>query len=99
MLRTLRDAGFSKDLTYDAYHILGAYLQGVTAQHLSVPAEKDEFAEMARSFLRQLPADEYPYMIEHGEQHLEPRTEGHSGFELGLDLILDGLERLRASAS
>ena len=95
MLRTLRDAGFSKDLTYDAFHILNAYLQGVTAQHLSVPAATEDFAGMATSFLQQLPADEYRYLVEHIEQHLEPRPGGHSGFELGLDLILDGLERVR----
>jgi AcrR family transcriptional regulator len=97
MLGTLRDAGFSKDLTYDAFHILGAYLQGVTAQHLSVPAGKEEFAGMATRFLEQLSADEYRYLVEHVEQHLEPRPGGHSGFELGLDLILDGLERVRDS--
>ncbi|MGH3133451.1 MAG: TetR/AcrR family transcriptional regulator C-terminal domain-containing protein [Gaiellaceae bacterium] len=47
------------------------------------------------AFHRQLPAEEYPDLVEHVTQHLEPRDGGESGFELGLDLILDGLERLR----
>jgi AcrR family transcriptional regulator len=97
-LRTLREAGFSKDLTYHAYHILGAYVQGVTNQHLSFPYKPEEVAGLASDFLRQLPQDEFTYLIEHVVQHTEP-TEAHKGgFELGLDLILEGLERMRDAA-
>jgi Tetracyclin repressor-like, C-terminal domain len=43
-----------------------------------------------------LPTDEYPFTAEHIEQHLRPSGKGEEGeFEFGLDLILDGLERLR----
>jgi hypothetical protein len=50
---------------------------------------------MAAKFLREFPADEYPYLAEHIRQHMEPRDDDEGAFELGLDLILDGLERLR----
>ena len=99
MLRTLREAGFSKDLTYHAFHILGAYVQGVTTQHLNFPYKGDELAGMAKGFLDQLAADEYRYTHEHVLQHLEPREGGEGGFELGLDLILDGLERTRDASA
>jgi hypothetical protein len=47
---------------------------------------------MAKTFLQQLPADEYPDFVEHVRQHLEPHGD-EGGFELGLDLILESLER------
>jgi AcrR family transcriptional regulator len=98
MLRTLREAGFSKDLMYHAFHILESYVQGYTLQQLNFPYKGEELAGMAATFLQQLPADEYPDLVEHIEQHLEPHEEETGGFEIGLDLILDGLERARAAA-
>ena len=95
VLTTLREAGFSKDLTYHAYHILDAYVLGFTVLQLSFPYEGEELAGLATAFLERLPAGEYPYFVEHVHQHLEPRKGEKGGFELGLDLILDGLERAR----
>jgi Tetracyclin repressor-like, C-terminal domain len=52
--------------------------------------------DMAETFIPQISADEYPYVIEHAHQHMaEPEPNEPSEFEFGLDLILDGLERLR----
>jgi AcrR family transcriptional regulator len=95
MLRTLREAGLSKDLTYHAFHIVESHILGFTVQQLNFPYEGEELAGMATTFLQQLPAGEYPDFVEHVMQHLEPRHGDEGGFELGLDLILDGLERLR----
>jgi AcrR family transcriptional regulator len=97
MLRTLREAGFSDDLIYHAFHILEAYVLGFTVQQLNFPYEGEELAGLAATFLQQLPAGEYLDFVEHVKQHLEPRH-GEGGFELGLDLILDGLERARDAA-
>ena len=98
ILRTLREAGFSAELTYHAFHIVEALVLGVTTQHMSVPARRDEFSDMAERFLSRLPEGEVPYLIEHVKQHLEPR-EGQRGFEFAVDLIVDGLERARDDAS
>jgi AcrR family transcriptional regulator len=98
MLRTLRQAGLSKDLTYHAYHVIESHILGFTMQQLNFPYSEDELAGMAATFLQQLPADEYPDFVEHVMQHLEPHDGDEGGFELGLDLILDGLERLRDTA-
>ncbi|MFL5919364.1 MAG: TetR/AcrR family transcriptional regulator [Gaiellaceae bacterium] len=95
LLRAFRGGGFSKDLTYDAFHIFEALILGVTAQHLSVPGEGADLAGLAEGFLGRLPADEYPYLIEHVKQHLDPSPSDHSGFEFAIDLLLDGLERAR----
>lgn len=95
MLRTLREAGLSKDVTYHAFHILESYILGFTLQQLSFPYEGEELAGLATTFLQQLPAGEYPDFVEHVMQHLEPRHGEEGGFEFGLDLVLEGLERLR----
>jgi len=97
VLRTLREAGFSADMTHHAYHALDSHITGFTLWQVNMPFEtKAELVDMAESFLRQIPADEYPYIIEHAEQHIAPSSpDGATEFEFGLDLILDGLERLR----
>jgi AcrR family transcriptional regulator len=98
ILRTLRDAGFSKDLTYHAFHILQGHISGFTLQERNFPFDREKLEEMAASFLREFPAGEYPDLAEHVRQHMEPRPEHRGTFEFGLDLILDGLERLRDAA-
>jgi AcrR family transcriptional regulator len=97
VLRTLREAGFSADMTHHAYHALDSHITGFTLWQVNMPFEtKAELVDMAEGFLRQIPADEYPYIIEHAEQHLAPSSpDGATEFEFGLELILDGLERLR----
>jgi AcrR family transcriptional regulator len=94
-LRCLREAGFSKELTYHAFHVLPGYALGYTLQELNFPYDSEQLEKLAASFLRDLPADEYPYLVEHVTQHMEPGPHHQGDFELGLDLILDGLERLR----
>ena len=94
VLRCLREAGFSPGLTYRAFHLLEGYTLGYTLQQSDFPYSGKELEKIAERFLRDFPADDYPYLAEHIEQHLEPHEEAGS-FEFGLDLILDGLERLR----
>jgi hypothetical protein len=95
-LHCLRQAGFSKDLTYHAYHVWQGYALGFTLQELNFPHDRESLKEMAARFLREFPTDEYPFLAEHIEQHVDPPHAEHSGaFEFGLDLILDSLERLR----
>ena len=92
-LKTLREAGFSQDLVYHAFHILEAHTLGFTVMQLSFPYKGEELAGMANRFLEELGPD-YPDLVDHVKQHLEPH-EGEGGFEIGLDLLLDGLERAR----
>jgi AcrR family transcriptional regulator len=95
VLRTLREAGFSADMTHHAYHALDSHITGFTLWLVSMPFDShEELVDMAQDFLPQIPADQYPYVIEHAKQHLaEPDPDEPSEFEFGLDLILDGLER------
>ena len=62
-----------------------------------MPGEKD-VSEWARGFIAQM-RPSHPYLAEHAEQHLAaPPGDGRREFEFGLDLILDGLKRLRRKA-
>ncbi len=99
LLGCFREAGFSKDLTYHAYHIIESYILGYTFQVQSFrTVDPEQFEGIAASFVRGDFAAEYPHFTEHALQHMEPDQEDVSGYELGLDLILDSLERLRDSA-
>jgi AcrR family transcriptional regulator len=104
LLRCLREAGFSPELTYHAYHALDSHILGFTLWHLGhsagakdIAGEQD-FADFATALVEELRADGYPYLAEHAEQHIAG-VEGEREFEFGLDLILDGLKRARAAAA
>lgn len=96
LLGRLRGAGFSADTTYHAYHVLDAHIFGFALWQTSHTYAAAQVADMVAAFERMIPADEYPYLHEHGEQHLTdgPHREV-SAFEFGLDFILEGLERVR----
>jgi AcrR family transcriptional regulator len=98
VLRTLREAGFPQHVVYHALHIVDAYVLGFTVQQLSFTYQGEELEALAEGFLGQLPPGEYPDFVEHVRQHLEPPQGEEGGFELGLDLILDGLDRTRDAA-
>ena len=95
ILGSLRRAGFSADMTDHAYHALDSHIMGFTLWQVGMNlGSEDDLKAMAGEFLAQLSVEEFPYLAEHVEQHLKPRTDDVSEFEFGLGLILDGLERL-----
>jgi AcrR family transcriptional regulator len=95
LLRGLREGGFSDELTYHAYHVLQSHFIGYALYALSLDFDAGDLKELAGRFLREFPADEFPDLAEHIRQHMEPRDEHEGAFAFGLDLILDGIERLR----
>ncbi len=99
LLRRLREAGFSPQLTHHAYHALDSHIIGFTLWAAGYTAAMRAGPGTVEAFLKQLPADRYPYFFEHAEQHMtRPQRDGVSEFEFGLDLILDGLKRVRGTA-
>ena len=100
ILGCLRGAGFSASLTDHAYHALESHIMGFTLWEvgMDLPGD-DDLAALATGFLAELPADEFPHLVEHVHQHLKPHDPSDEGeFAFGLDLILDGLERKRDAA-
>lgn len=96
LLKRLREAGLSPELTHHAYHALDSHIVGSALWLARVPP-KEKLDVLAQDVLRQLPADTYPDLVLHVQQHLSGAARGLRFFEFGLDLILDGLERLRAA--
>jgi len=97
-LGTLRRGGFSARMTHHAYHILDSHVVGSSQWESGILAAlpKGKLADLAKSVLERIPIAEFPYMHEHTQQHIGGATKGDKHpFELGLDLILEGLDRLR----
>jgi AcrR family transcriptional regulator len=106
LLKRLREAGFSQQLAYSAYHTLDSHIFGFTLWQIGhadatkafVVADGEPLEEFFARILEEM-RPSYPYLVEHGEQHMAPGApNGKQEFEFGLDLILDGLERRRKSA-
>jgi AcrR family transcriptional regulator len=98
VLRGFREGGFPEELTYHAFHVIQSHVMGFTMYVASFDFDAEELEQLAAEFLETFPADEYPDLALHIRQHAEPGDEHEGTFELGLDLVLDGLERLRDSA-
>lgn len=101
LLRTLREAGFSPRLTHHAYHILESHIVGSTLWEAGIAAAipKGTLPDLAKTVMERLPKQQFPYAHEHIQQHVGKLAKSDkSPFEFGLDLILDGLEKLRDSA-
>jgi AcrR family transcriptional regulator len=98
MLGTLRRAGLPPELTDQAYHVLDSHIIGFSLWVGGMQYGSEEnLRVLATAFLKQLPADEFPHLVEHVEHHLKPADpRAKSAFEFGLDLLLDGIERMAA---
>jgi AcrR family transcriptional regulator len=94
LLGRLREAGFSADTTYTVYHLLDGHIFGFALWEAGYNLKSADAEELAASVMPML--GDYPYLREHAEQHMsEGSHQEASAFELGLDLILDGLRELR----
>ena len=108
VLGYLREAGFSIELTIQAYSVLDAYIYGFALQEKTIPFEDAEGAaavaqEQVREFEAQAEeqqlaalADEFPYLAEVVAGHVaKVGYDLGQAFEYGLDLILDALDQRR----
>ena len=99
VLGSLRAAGFSIEMAAHAYSLLDSYIYGFALTMLNLPFEdSEEVAEVARSMLEPFPAEEYPNLVAIIEHAMQPGYDFGDEFEYGLDLILDGLARVRGAA-
>jgi AcrR family transcriptional regulator len=94
-LGRLREGGFSIEGALDAWHALDSHIYGFTLQELNLPFRADESSQVSAHVLPQLPDGEYPHLVEVMTEII--RAGRVEDFTFGLDLILDGLERVRAA--
>jgi AcrR family transcriptional regulator len=95
LLHTLRAAGFTPEQAYHAYHAIDGHTVGFTMWELGHASPATDAT--VESAMRLIQSGQLPYLVEHAQQHeLEHNV---SGFEFGLDLVFDGLRRLRQGVS
>jgi AcrR family transcriptional regulator len=100
VLGILRTAGFSVELAAHANSLLDSYIYGFALQEANLPFDTpQETAELAQTIMAEFPADAYPHLTEMAVQHvLRLGYDYGNEYQFGLDLILDGLDRARATA-
>lgn len=94
----LREAGFSYAMEDHAWNALDSYVYGFTLQKLNFPFEPEEYAKVAKAFLPMIPADTLPYLNGLSQQVIDGYHDGLHQLEFGLDLLLDGLDKLQRKA-
>ena len=98
VIGVLSAAGFTMPMVIQAVMALDSHTYGFVLQELAWPFDAENAPEVAATFARGLPAGDYPNLLAMAEMVTTAPRGVPVDFEFGLDLILDGLERLRASA-
>jgi AcrR family transcriptional regulator len=95
VLGTLLQAGFSPATAGKAFFALDSYIYGFERQRSSLSLGDDaDTTEPAQEVLAAIPQGAYPSLARVAMEHAtKPYDEGEA-FDFGLDLILDGLQRL-----
>lgn len=97
VLGCLRAGGFSLALTGHAYSLIDSYLYGFALQEQSLPFDTHSSADteaVAAEIFAKLPQGAYPHLAEFTLRHvLKPGYSYAKEFEVGLELLLDGLQR------
>jgi len=95
LIGCLRDAGFSMQVAHNAMHAIESHIYGFTLQELSFPADLEAMGPEIAALLRQQTVSDYPHI---SEMVRDSTHDDQVEFEFVLDLILDGLERVRDTA-
>jgi len=96
----LRAAGLDIEMAAHAYSLLDSYIYGFALTKMHLPFDTSEgVGDVAESMLARFPVNEYPNLVEILTEHvMKPGYDYGDEFEYGLDLILDGLERVQDAA-
>lgn len=96
VIGSLRAAGLTIAMAAHAYSLLDSYIYGFVLQEQNLPFDtSDELEDVAAGIVDVMPADTYPHLTEMIVDHaLQPGYAYADEFAFGLEVILDGLERL-----
>jgi len=99
MIGMFRAGGFSMDLTHHAVHAMGSRLMGFTQElfNESTDADQEMEAEMYEAMATTYPSIYELFLtVSHDDASVVgPGCDDQFEFEFALDLMLDGLERLK----
>lgn len=95
VLGTLVQAGFSMERASRAFSVLDSYIYGFGIQQMNFSGSGDHAPEeMAEAILASIPAEEYPYLHQMASLAMQMGYDEEADFAFGLEIILDGLERV-----
>ncbi len=95
VLGTLMQAGFSIDDAARAFSLLDSYIYGFGIEQFNFSADSDAPAEeRAEAMLASIPAEQYPYLHRMASHAMQVGYDAEADFDFGLEIILDGLERI-----
>ena len=99
VIGNLRAAGFDMAMVATAYSLMDAYIYGFALTKMNLPFEDtSDIVEMSETMLAPFAPGEYQNLADFITEHaLKPGYDCANEFESGLDVVLDGLERLRAT--
>ena len=100
VLGCLIEGGLSLEMAGHAVAMIDAYVYGFVLQELALPFEtSEEMEELAEEIVGSLSEDEYPHLVGFVRGRvLRPGYAFGDEFAVGLDLVLDGLERSAGAA-
>src|SRR3954469_6284285 len=98
VIATLQTAGFSAELTAHAYALIDSYVYGFALQEAALPFQgPDSVGVVAESIMKRMTEGEYPRLVHMATSYyLQPGYDFGDEFGFGLELILDGIERMLA---
>jgi AcrR family transcriptional regulator len=93
----LRTGGFDMARTATAYSLLDSYIYGFALTKMNLPFDDtSDIVEVSENMLAPFPEGEYPNLMAFLTEHaMLPGYDYADEFEYGLDIVLEGLERLR----
>ena len=99
VLGTLMRAGFSIDDAAHAFSLLDSYIYGFGIQQVNYSAASDASPEeRAEGILAYIPVEQYPYLHRMASHSMQVGYDAEADFAFGLEIILDGLERILAES-
>jgi AcrR family transcriptional regulator len=95
VIGVLRRAGFSVELAARAFSLIDSYIYGFGRQSLNMASSDGGDVPAVEAFAQALPAGEFPYLAEMAATYAaSPGYDAAADFAFGLELILDGLQRV-----
>jgi AcrR family transcriptional regulator len=100
VIGNLRAAGFEMAVVAHAYSLMDGYIYGYALTKMNLPFDAtDDISAMAQTMLEPFPDGQYPNLVAFITEHaMQPGYDFANEFEWGLDVVLDGIERERATA-
>jgi AcrR family transcriptional regulator len=95
VLGKLMAAGFSVDGAARAFSLLDSYVYGFGIQQFNFSGDSDASTEeMAEAILAYIPVEQYPHLHRMASHAMRVGYDAEADFDFGLEIILDGLERI-----